>query len=125
MTIGLLLDVDNTLTQGFIQQRYAALIKVEANYLTIEKQYESNEVTSGRFSEQRINLFNRTEFNDEFAKDKFAKIALKDFADHCLRQICFVSAGPNYYVQRRSEKCRSHPNSFSVQSTNLTMQADL
>jgi phosphoserine phosphatase len=110
MTIGLFLDVDNTLTRGFIQHNYAKMIGVENDYLEIEQQYESNALTSEAFGDKLIELFNQTKFDSQFAKDNFGKIKLKDSAGPLLKcqslsiRIYFVSAGPNYYVLRLAEK---------------------
>jgi phosphoserine phosphatase len=110
MTIGLFLDVDNTLTRGFIQQKFADIIGVGADYLKIEKQYGANDITSEEFGEQFIDTFNRTPFTLQFAYDNFSEIRLKDSADLLLKckspsiEIYFVSAGPSYYVQKLAEK---------------------
>jgi HAD superfamily phosphoserine phosphatase-like hydrolase len=111
MTIGLFLDVDNTLTQGFIQQNYAEMVQVGDDYFDIETKYANDDISSDQFGEQLIKLFNRTEFNEEFAKNNFARIPLKESAEALLRcrrsgavEIFLVSAGPSYYVSRLAEK---------------------
>jgi phosphoserine phosphatase len=109
MTIGLYLDVDNTLTSGFIQERYAELVEVKPQYLDIENRYQADEITSDEFGEQIIELFNRTQFTEQFAKENVSEIRLKDSARPLLKcrsdsiHIYFVSAGPCYYVRKLAE----------------------
>jgi phosphoserine phosphatase len=110
MTIGLFLDVDNTLTAGFIQKHYAEMIGVGADYLTLEELYGTAKIKSEEFGDRIIELFNRTIFNEQFAYDNFSKIRLRDSARPLLRtqspsiKIYFVSAGPNYYVRKLAEE---------------------
>jgi phosphoserine phosphatase len=110
MTIGLFLDVDNTLTRGFIQQCYARMVGVGDEHLEIESAYGSNNISSDEFGEKIIELFNRTSFCEQFAYDNFTKIPLKDSADLLLKcrsptvEIYFVSSGPSYYVSKLAEK---------------------
>lgn len=109
MTVGLFLDVDNTLTRGFIQHSFARMVGVEPEYLEIERQYGSDEISSEDFGQNIIELLNRTQFNEKFALDNFLKIPLKDSAGPLLRcrspliEIYFVSSGPSYYVQKLAE----------------------
>lgn len=116
MTIGLFLDVDNTLTDGFIQQKFAELLNVDKDYDIIESQYQKEEINSDEFGNRLIELFNRTQFNEDFAKENFSRIPLKNSAEPLLKSrspsvlIYFVSAGPSYYVQRLAEKYKVPPD---------------
>lgn len=110
MSIGLFLDVDNTLTRGFIQHRFAMMVDVEADYKALEDLYEANQIMSEDFGDRLIGLFNRTRFNEQFAYDQFATIPLKPFAAQLLQcasasiEIYLVSSGPSYYVLRLAER---------------------
>jgi phosphoserine phosphatase len=118
MSIGLFLDVDNTLTKGFIQQHFAKMVGVEEEYLEIEKKYELSEITSDSFGSEIIELFNRTKFDEQFARDNFLTMPLKDSAAKMLKlrsnsiELYFVSSGPSYYVQILAEK-------FNIPSGNV------
>src|SRR5438132_7728936 len=109
MTIGLFLDVDNTLTRGYIQKHYADMINVGQDYLEIEELYGKAKIPSEEFGDRIIDLFNRTIFNEQFARDNFSKIRLKDSVRPLLKvqsasiKVYFVSAGPSYYVKELAE----------------------
>jgi phosphoserine phosphatase len=114
MNVGLFLDVDNTLTSGFIQHQYAKLLgsKVEAEYLRIEDQYQRLTLSSDEFGQQLINLFNSTEFNDDYAASNLLQIRPARDAEAILKlplkfpnvNIYLVSAAPSYYIDRFAKR---------------------
>jgi phosphoserine phosphatase len=103
MDVGLFLDVDNTLTSGFIQQGYARLLKKEDEYLAIESPFQKGEISAETFGERLIALFNTTEFTAEYARRNFIGIKLAPHTKNLLTlpvSIYFVSAGPSYFVHK-------------------------
>ena len=107
MDIGLFLDVDNTLTVGFIQQRFASLLGVENEYTVIEREFQANRITSPQFGEKIIQLFNGAGFDQEFAEDQYSFVQQAVWADDLLNLPVtkyLVSSGPSYYVHRLADQ---------------------
>lgn len=110
MTIGLFLDVDNTLTKGFIQHYYAKMVCVEEEYKQLEESYESDRITSEQFGDSMIKLFNQTQFSKDYAAERWHEIKLKEHAEPLLQsqsstiKIYLVSSGPSYYVKKLAQK---------------------
>jgi hypothetical protein len=57
MRIAVFLDVDKTLTEGFIQKEYAKALKCEPKYSDLEQQYQAKSITSETFGKKIIELF--------------------------------------------------------------------
>jgi phosphoserine phosphatase len=100
---GLFLDVDNTLTNGFIQEQFARLLGAHAEYQQLEDQYQRDQISSAMFGNKIINLFNERGFNKKFAEDNYSKIEQANWADTLLSladrvTIYLVSSGPSYYI---------------------------
>ncbi len=103
MDVGLFLDVDNTLTSGFIQQGYARLLGIEDQYMEIEERFQKGNISADTFGQRLINLFNSTEFTEEYANNHFVGIKLAPHAENLLHlpvPIYLVSSGPSYFVHR-------------------------
>lgn len=107
MSIGLFLDVDNTLTVGFIQQRFAALLGVEREYRVIEEAFQLHEISSPEFGRQIITLFNAAGFNRAFAEEHYSDVEQAPWADDLLLLPAtkyLVSSGPSYFVGRFAQQ---------------------
>jgi phosphoserine phosphatase len=102
MDIGLFLDVDNTLTVGFIQQRFASLLGVQNEYSVIEDAFQREEISSPEFGERIIALFNGAGFNEEYAKKHYSDVKQAAWVDDLLQLPAtkyLVSSGPSYFVR--------------------------
>src|SRR5215467_9313435 len=107
MDLGLFLDVDNTLTVGFIQQRFASLLGVENDYAAIERDFQANRITSPQFGDRIIQLFNGAGFDKEFAETQYASVQQAVWADDLLNLPVtkyLVSSGPSFYVHRLADQ---------------------
>src|SRR5689334_11559965 len=101
MRIGLFLDVDNTLTAGFIQQAFARLLQVEPQYIEIENKFQNGTISSFAFGEQIIRLFTEAGFTREFAENHYHCVKIAPWAEKILHlpvETYLVSAGPSYFV---------------------------
>ena len=101
MSIALFLDVDNTLTKGFIQARFAKLLGVFTEYEPIEDQLQKEQISSQEFGAHLIELFNKAGFNEAFAKDHYRDIEQHEWVKDLLAlpvTTYLVSSGPNYYI---------------------------
>ncbi len=106
MTIGLFLDVDNTLTQEHIQHAYARVLGCEVEYLELEQEFQQ-EQNSDRFGRKLVELFAATGFTKEIALQYFDDIELAPWAEDILSldaQRFLVSAGPSYYVEELARR---------------------
>jgi predicted nucleotide-binding protein/phosphoserine phosphatase len=97
------LDVDNTLTKGLIQARFADLLGVTKEYERIEDQLQKFQITSQEFGTQLIELFNKAGFSEAFAADHYRDIERHEWVKDLLAlpvAMYFVSSGPSYYIMR-------------------------
>ncbi|MBV8589492.1 MAG: nucleotide-binding protein [Acetobacteraceae bacterium] len=107
MDIGLFLDVDNTLTEGLIQDYFAKKLGVTREYSQIEDLFRANQITSTEFGRRIIRLFNSKGFTDKLAEECFGEINQTSWADELLNlpvTTYLVSSGPSYYVWRFAEQ---------------------
>ena len=101
MTIGLFFDVDNTLTDGLIQEKFAELLGVRDRYRKIEDDFQSKAITSSDFGRKIIDLFNQAGFTEKFAADSYPKVAKRGWTYDLLHlpvDKYLVSSGPSYYL---------------------------
>jgi len=106
MAIGLFLDVDNTLTQGFIQSYYATELGCLVEYERIETGFGKGILSPAQFGQEIINLFAGRGLTSERASEIYGKVQTQDWvrevfnlpADHYL-----VSSGPNYFIDKFAE----------------------
>lgn len=102
MSVGLFLDVDNTLTRGFIQHRFAQLLGCEEEYNGIESAFQGDDISAVEFGEQLISLFRAREFTQEVAKNHFPDVQLQPWTKDVLEspvETYLVSSGPSYYIE--------------------------
>ena len=107
MDIGLFLDVDNTLTEGYIQQQFAKLLGVEQQWSSIESDFQNDVITPSRFGERLIHLFNDAGFTDDFVESNWQSVRLASYTDDLMALPVtkyLVSAGPSYFVSRFAKK---------------------
>ncbi len=107
MSIAVFLDVDNTLTKGFIQARFADKLGVTKEYERIEDQFQKSEITSDQFGARLIELFNRAGFTDTFASSHYRDIEQHEWVKDLLAlpvSIYLVSSGPSYYITRFAQE---------------------
>ncbi len=108
MRLAVFLDVDNTLTVGFIQRTFAKLLGVESEYCAIEDQFQSETIDSTEFGRQLCRLFASRQFTQEKAASHFADIQPQPWADDLLTMTgidkYLVSSGPSYYIDLLAQK---------------------
>jgi predicted nucleotide-binding protein len=103
MPIGLFLDVDNTLTDGFIQSNYAERLGCRAEYQEIEDKFGQGTIDAKAFGRQLIDLFAGRGFTEQRADELYEFVGIQSWApdllslpvDHYL-----VSSGPSYFINR-------------------------
>jgi phosphoserine phosphatase len=101
MGIGLFLDVDNTLTDGFIQQHYAVILGCEAEYRRLEDALQIRALSEFDFGGALIELFAAHGFTAEMAGSHFGAIPTHPWIEEILRlpvDHYLVSSGPSYYI---------------------------
>jgi len=108
MRIAVFLDVDKTLTEGFIQREYAKALKCEPKYSDLEEQYQRKTISSKTFGDKIIELFAGKDFTQVEANGHYDDIKLKPDAKALLEQqmrpglvkadIYLASSGPSYYI---------------------------
>ncbi len=102
MSLGVFVDVDNTITKGYIQEHYANALGVGQGYSEIENDFQSDRITSDEFGRQLIRLFATKGFSEDFAQRKYATIPRQDWAGRLLSLKVskhLVSSGPCYYIR--------------------------
>ena len=108
MRLAVFLDVDNTLTAGFIQRTFASLLGVESEYCAIEDRFQSQTIDSTEFGRQICRLFASKGFTQEAAGKHFADIQPQPWMDELLTMTgidkYLVSSGPSYYIDLLAEK---------------------
>ncbi|MFZ0313236.1 MAG: HAD-IB family phosphatase [Candidatus Korobacteraceae bacterium] len=121
MRIGLFLDVDKTLTEGFIQEEYAKALKCQDAYSALEKQYQVKAITSENFGDKLIELFAGQNFTQVEANGHYDDIKLKPDAKELLEQqmqpgfkadVYLVSSGPNYYIDALAARYKIDAKNF-------------
>lgn len=102
MRVAVFLDVDNTLTEDFIQKQYATSLKCQSEYCALETQYGNKTINSKTFGEKIIALFASKGFTEEEAASHYQDIVLKPGAEELLKLTTvdkyLVSNGPSYYI---------------------------
>jgi predicted nucleotide-binding protein/phosphoserine phosphatase len=109
MSVGLFLDVDNTLTRGLIQRRFAELLSCEDEYENFEKAFQADVISAEDFGDRLIALFRKAGFTQEFASENFSKVRLQPWTADVLGSsvaVYLVSSGPSYYIAPLAEKYR-------------------
>ena len=109
MSVGIFLDVDNTLTRGLIQRRYAQLLNCANEYEAIENAFQSDAISAEDFGDRLIVLFRQAGFTEEFARDNFDNVRLQPWTPDVLSSpvaVYLVSSGPSYYIGALAEKYR-------------------
>jgi phosphoserine phosphatase len=113
MRLAVFLDVDNTLTVGFIQRTFAALLGVEAEYCAIEDNFQRQSIGSTEFGKQICKLFASQKFTDKAAEKHFDDIQPQPWTDDLLKlsgiDKYLVSSGPSYYIDRLAQKYQIPP----------------
>lgn len=103
MAIGLFLDVDNTLTHGFIQRYYAVKLGCAPEYDAIEDAFKENAIDSDTFGEQLIALFAAHDFTKAVADEAYADVLIHTWVEGLFTlpvRHYLVSSGPSYFIQR-------------------------
>jgi predicted nucleotide-binding protein/phosphoserine phosphatase len=107
MSVALFLDVDNTLTGGFIQERFAELLSCVDQYRSIERRFQIGELDAAAFGDELIALFNERGFTEAVAREHCRAIPLQPWANELLRlplDRYLVSSGPSYYIEPLAER---------------------
>jgi len=120
MSIGLFLDVDNTLTNDYIQKSVAQYLGVVDQYQEIEERFQDSSrecptEASKVFGMEVIRLFNDAGFSKENLLDYFSNVTLADFCEELLMlnvEKYLVSQGPDYYVKLLGEKFQIPPENI-------------
>ncbi len=117
MNIGIFLDVDHTLTEGFIQRIYAEALGCVKEYEPVETEFQKTQ-ESGTFGDNISKLFANRGFSRGQARETYRKVKLRDFARQFLSlgnkddknpeaskiHVYLVSSGPNYYIDSLAEE---------------------
>jgi predicted nucleotide-binding protein/phosphoserine phosphatase len=129
MSVGLFLDVDNTLTKGYIQETFARLLGCHSGYKEIENDFQTQAIESDEFGERLIALFNGAGFTQDYATDHFSDIKLHGWTPKLFAlsnvDVYLVSSGPNYYVQGLAKKfgvpeSRVHCSEYTFENGKLS-----
>lgn len=108
MRLAVFLDVDNTLTVGFIQRTFAQLLGVESEYCAIEDKFQNQTLESTEFGRQICRLFASKGFTQEEAGKHFCDIQPQSWTDELLTMTgidkYLVSSGPSYYIDLLAQK---------------------
>lgn len=102
MGIALFLDVDNTLTKGFIQRGFAEILECAPEYDEIELEFQEARLDAAGFGDRLIELFNAKGFSEDFAREHYPDIELQPWTNRLLGlpvNRYLVSSGPNYYIE--------------------------
>jgi HAD superfamily phosphoserine phosphatase-like hydrolase len=105
MKLAVFLDVDKTITKDYIQHVYAKALGVEAEYLELEKAFQSGAKSSRDFGAELISLFASRGFSKVKAEQYFSNVVLRPWVEKLFKlqsrgvAIYFVSSGPNYYIE--------------------------
>ena len=105
MSIGLFLDVDNTLTVGFIQAYFAQELGCAEEYGQIESDFQAD-ADADRFGARLIELFAAREFTEAVAARLAPGVPLQNWTKGVLRlpvDRYLVSSGPSYFVKYFAE----------------------
>lgn len=107
MTIGLFLDVDNTLTRDYIQRAVSLHFGFEEEYMRLEQRF-SDGLSSDQFGVEMISLLNQHGGGKQLGEDEVWNIVDKQpHADRLLKldvEKYLVSSGPSYYVRALAQK---------------------
>lgn len=108
MSIGLFLDVDQTLTECFIQQHFARQLKCEEEYNAIERDFQAgvDPGVSDAFGRRIIELFAKHGFTKAKATRMAKNIPLRSWTPDILSldvDKYFVSNGPSYFIEPFAE----------------------
>jgi HAD superfamily phosphoserine phosphatase-like hydrolase len=105
MKLAIVLDVDKTITNEYIQQVYATALGVEAEYLKLEDAFQTGTKNSRTFGFELISLFASKSFSKAKAEEYFSNVVLRPWVEKLFKlqsrgvAIYFVSSGPNYYIE--------------------------
>jgi phosphoserine phosphatase len=100
--VALFLDVDNTLTKGFIQEHYAKALGCADEYLAIEAEFQDGSIDAEAFGDRLIGLFRSKGFTEEVALEHASAMALQPWTHELLKlplDIYLVSSGPSYFLK--------------------------
>jgi phosphoserine phosphatase len=107
MRIAVFLDVDNTLTEDFIQQQYAQALDCVPEYRQLEAQFERN-LDSQAFGDAIVKLFAPKNFTEKKAKEVYEKVRKQAWTDELLKRSdidkYLVSSGPSYYIDQLAKE---------------------
>lgn len=105
MSLALFIDVDQTLTRGFIQQHFARKLGCDPEYQAIEDRFQqrSDPRASSDFGKKIIDLFAQHGLTAAKARKIAANVPLRAHAEKLLSQktadVFLVSNGPSYYIE--------------------------
>ena len=115
MSIGLFLDVDITLTTGFIQRSVAAELGALDAYFALEAEFQVGKIFSAEFGKSLISLFNDAGFEKLDLERLQEIVPLNPWTKHVLSipvTKYLVSSGPSYYIRPFAAR-------FGIPDTNI------
>jgi HAD superfamily phosphoserine phosphatase-like hydrolase len=110
MNVAVFLDVDKTITEDYIQHDYAKALGVEAEYLHLERAFQSGNKNSRSFGTELIALFASKGFSKAKADEFYSSVVLRPWVEKLFEMqsrgvaIYLVSSGPNYYIENLAYK---------------------
>jgi HAD superfamily phosphoserine phosphatase-like hydrolase len=108
MSVGLFLDVDQTLTNGIIQHFFAREFGYESEFLEIEKEFQESGTAPKEFNSRLLPLMRRSGVTFSKLAEVGKKLPLQSWAEDLLKiedaEIYLVSSGPNFYINNLAEK---------------------
>ncbi len=107
MRIAVFLDVDNTLTEDFIQKQYAQALDCVPEYQELESKFEKD-TNSQAFGDAIVKLFASKTFTEKKAKEVYDKVRKQKWTDGLLKRSdidkYLVSSGPSYYINELAKE---------------------
>jgi phosphoserine phosphatase len=105
MRIGLFVDIDNTLTRGYVQEYFAKALGVGPRYQDLERLFQEGELNEDQFGSVIVALFSSNGLTLQRAMDIARMVPLRQYAPDVLSlpdrapvDVHLVSSGPSYYV---------------------------
>ena len=114
-SIGIFMDVDQTLTSDLIQREYAKVLGCQAEFEDIEREWQEGPADTDRFNERLIPLFSKHGLTRQLATEIAERLPLQPWAEKLLSlplPIYLVSSGPDYYIRELASR-------FSIPDRNV------